>query len=112
MNIAKNLKISQYSDFDPVIESVKDLTLKANLKYKKHPSILAIRTKCNRNGVFSFNEIILKQIEKEISLLILKKTSQYSDIPTKIVKENSDTFSDFIYESINDFINLLFFHHA
>ena len=31
MNIAKNLKISQYSDFDPVIESVKDLTLKANL---------------------------------------------------------------------------------
>ena len=93
MNIAKNLNISQYSDFDPVIESVKDLTLKANLKYKKHPSILAIRTKCNRNGVFSFNEIILKQIEKEI-------------------RENSDTFSDFVYESINDFINLLFFHHA
>ena len=49
-NIVKNLNISQYSDFDPIIENVKDPTLKAILKYKKHPSILAIRTKCNRNG--------------------------------------------------------------
>ena len=104
--------ISQYSDFDPITKYVKDLTLKAILKYKKHPSILAIQTKCNINGVFSFNEISLKHIEKEISLLKLNEASQYSDIPTKIVKENSDTFSDFIYESINDFINLLFFHHA
>ena len=50
-NIVKNLNISQYSDFDPIIEKVKDPTLKAILKYKKHPSILAIRTKCIRNGI-------------------------------------------------------------
>ena len=54
-NIVKNLNISQYSDFDPIIENIKDPTLKAILKYKKHSSILAIRTKCkNRNGAFSF----------------------------------------------------------
>ena len=51
-NIVKNLNISQYPDFDPIIENVKDLTLKAILKYKKHSSILAIRTKYNRNGIF------------------------------------------------------------
>ena len=28
-NIVKNLNISQYSDFDPIIENVKDLTLKS-----------------------------------------------------------------------------------
>ena len=28
-NILKNLNISQYSDFDPIIENVKDPTLKA-----------------------------------------------------------------------------------
>ena len=32
--IVKNLNISQCSDFDPIIENVKDPTLKAILKYK------------------------------------------------------------------------------
>ena len=38
-NIVKNLNISQYSDFDPIIENVKDATLKVILKYEKHPTI-------------------------------------------------------------------------
>ena len=101
-NIVKNLNISQYSDFDPIIEKVKDPTLKAILKYEKHPSILAIRTKCNRNGAFSFKEVSFKEIETEIRLLKLNKASQYSDIPTKIIKENSDIFSNFIWESIKN----------
>ena len=31
-----------------------------DLCHKKHPSILAIRTKCNRNGVFSLREVNFK----------------------------------------------------
>ena len=50
-----------------------------------------IRAKCNRNGAFSFKEVSFKEIEKEIRLLKLNKASQYSDIPTKIIKENSLT---------------------
>ena len=103
-NIVKNLNISQYSDFDPIIENVKGQTLKAVLKYKKHPRILAIRTKCNRNGIFRIREVSFKEIETEIRLLKLNKASQYSDIPTKIIKENSDIFSNFICESINNSI--------
>ena len=34
-NIVKKFNICQYSDFDPIIENVKDPTLKAILKYKK-----------------------------------------------------------------------------
>ena len=34
----------------------------------------------------------------------LNKASQYSDIPTKITKKNSDIFSNFICESINNSI--------
>ena len=105
----KNLNISQYSDFDPIIENVKDPTLKAILKHKKHPSILAIRTKCNRNGIYSFREVSFKEIETEIRLLKLNKTSQYSDIPTKIIKKNSDIFSNFICESINNSIKSYIF---
>ena len=65
-NIVKNLNISQYSDFDPIIENVKDPTLKTILKYKKHPSILAIRTKCNRNGIFSFREVSLRKLKQKL----------------------------------------------
>ena len=86
------------------IQNVKDPTLKAILKYEKHPSILAIRTKCNRNGAFSFREVSFKEIETGIRLLKLKKASQYSDIPAKIIKENLDIFSNFICESINNSI--------
>ena len=46
-----------------------------------------------------------KEIETEIRrLLKLNKACQYSDIPNKIIKENSDIFSNFICESINDSI--------
>ena len=41
-NIVKNLEINQFSNFDPLINNVKDPTLKAILKHKDHPSILAI----------------------------------------------------------------------
>ena len=67
--------------------------------------MLAIRTKCNKNGAFSFKEASFKEIKTEIRLLKLKKGSQYSDIPSKIIKENSDIFSNFICESINNSIN-------
>ena len=95
--MVKNLNISQYSDIDPIIENIKDPTLKAILKYEKHPSILLIRT----NG--------FKEIETKIRLLKLTKASLYSVIPTKIIKENSDIFSNFICESINNPIKSFYF---
>ena len=66
-NILKNHNISQYSDLDPILENVKDPTLKAILKYKKHPSILPIRTKCNRNGVFSFRRSVLSKLKRKLA---------------------------------------------
>ena len=97
-NIIKNLNISQYSDFDPIAEKVKDSTLIAILKYKEHPSILAIWTRYNRNGTFSFSKVSLKQSETKISGLKRNKVSQYSDIPTKIIKKSSDFFRFHLWE--------------
>ena len=37
-----------------------------------------------------------------MSLLKLDKASQYLYIPTKIIMENWDKFSNFIFESINN----------
>ena len=46
------------------------------------------------------------QIEKEILKLDVNKASQSSDIPIKILRENSDYFSNFLCNSFNNSIKL------
>ena len=40
------------------------------------------------------------------------KTTQNIDIPTKLIKENSDIFADFIFENLNDIISYSVFPSA
>ena len=103
-NIIKNPEINQYSNFDPVINNVKDPTLTVILKYKDHPSILAIQNNYKNQIKLAFEEIDLASIEKEIHNLKINKASQSSDIPTKIIKENVDIFAEFLWKSINSSI--------
>ena len=42
-----------------------------------------------------------KDIEKELLNLNVAKASQDSDIPTKIIKKNSDIFSDILFKEFN-----------
>ena len=72
-NILKNLEINQYSNFDPVMNIVKDPTLSAILKYKDHPSILATQSNCNSRIKFAFQEMNLASIDKEIHNLKISK---------------------------------------
>ena len=45
------------------------------------------------------------EILKELNNLNINKATQNTDIPTKIIKENSDIFGDFIYSNLNYCIN-------
>ena len=105
-NIVQNLGISRYSNNEPLVSNTNDATLKAILKYRNHPSIIAIRSKCKDKGNFNFIEVDQKQIEKEILKLDVNKASQSSDIPIKVLKENSDIFSNFLCNSFNNSIKL------
>ena len=42
---------------------------------------------------------------KEIKNLKPNKATQITDIPTKLIKENSDIFADFIFENLNESIS-------
>ena len=55
----KNLKIPEFSDFNPLTERLSDPVLKAILKYKNYPSIVAIRNAIN-NSHFHFNEVTVE----------------------------------------------------
>ena len=53
---------------------------------------------------FKFQPVRKNQISNSIKLLNNKKAVQSTDIPTKLIKEFCDFFSEFIYKSINHYI--------
>ena len=76
----------KYSNFDSVVNNVKDPTLRATLKYKDYPSILAIQNNCKNRITFAFEEMDLASIEKEIRNLKINKASQKFEYPDQNYK--------------------------
>ena len=56
-------------------------------------------------GNFSFSAISVADVEKEMKALDSKKASMSSSIPAKILKENSDIFSNPLTNIINNGIS-------
>ena len=61
-------------------------------KYKNHSRIIAIK-KAGKGSDFYFCEISFNDIYKKIKRLKMRKATQSTDIPVKIIKENADIFS-------------------
>ena len=90
-NVIKNLMIPKYSEYDPSIDTVENRTIRAILKYRNHPSILAIRERKKHRQIFVLKKFLLKKYKRrEILNLNNKKASQNSNIPIKIIKENCE----------------------
>ena len=102
-NIFNNLKIPEYTKRDPLSEFISDPVLKSILKCRNHPSILKIGEVCHSSNAinFSFTTVKRKQILTEITQLNSSKAGQSTDIPTIIIKQNSDVFADFIRTRFN-----------
>ena len=94
-NIAKNPEISKYSKYESFVENIEDHTIRPILKYKNHPRIIAVNNKFKVGDVFYFRELEKEKIQKEIHDLNNNKAFQHSDIPTKIIKSNSDILVTF-----------------
>ena len=94
-NIVQNLDIQQYNVDDPICENINDPLLKAIVRYRNHPSIVAIKKFCNSKSHFSFKNVQKEEIITELNNLNIIKATLNADIPTKIIKENSDIFWKF-----------------
>ena len=83
-------------------------------KYERHPSILEIKEKVKKYDLFSFYHVnhpktskILQNMDQIRLLRLLglpNKTTQQSDIPVRIIKENKFTFSKILSEILNIYI--------
>ena len=100
-NVVSNLNIPPYEDPSVNADQFEDPVLQANEKYKYHPSIKAIKGKNIKqftlNKIFTFQTISRSDIKKEILRLDSSKAIQESDIPTKIIKQNVDIFTEYIF---------------
>ena len=108
-SIVKKLDITIDPSFLTECNSFLDPVEKAIRKFSGHPSIKAIKNKFGNNLCFSFQEVRLKDVRNEIDSLDPKKACQQSDIPTKLLKSNSDIFSNFITCDINSCIEKGYF---
>ena len=93
------LNIPKYEDLSVISANSEDPLENLNLisKYKNDPSILDK----SPNTSFLLKTISKKDIEKEILNLNVVKASQDSDIPTKIIKKNSDIFFDILFKEFS-----------
>ena len=99
-NAIKTLKITEYQETDSLANSISYPIFKVILKYRNHPSIVAIKN-LNKGSRFDFSRVSVQDVVKEIKKLSTRKATQYTDLPVKILKENSDIFGNYICDFFN-----------
>ena len=99
-SVVKNLYIPNYEDCDPLSDNID--TLKAIVKWRNHPSILTITSEHENTPKFSFNFVSKEHVLEEIQMMDSSKAIQESDIPVKLIKENSDLFPQIICKYFNE----------
>ena len=98
--IVEPLKIDR-----PILSDLSDdSVLNAIEHFSHHASVLKIKKARDSSDCFSFKLFTVEDICKEILTLDASKTTQRDDIPTKIVKNNSDIFSKFLQANLNNTI--------
>ena len=81
---------------DPILNAIKT--------FEKHPSILKIK-ELNSGCRFSFENVSYEDVKKLSQELHITRASQFLDIPTKIIRQNTYIFSEFFFVNINNSIN-------
>ena len=103
-NAVKNVKVSKYQETDSLADSISHSIFKAILKYRNHPSIVAIKN-LNTGSKFDFCRVCVQDVVKEIKKLSTRKATQYTIVSVKILKENSDIFGNYFCDFFNDCVD-------
>ena len=99
-NIVTNLNIPQFNQIDRTSENISDPVIKAIVKYRAHPSIIAIKENCTSKSNFNFSFVEKVDILKEIKMLQSNKATQNTNIPTKLPKLLFITLNKCIEQSV------------
>ena len=84
-NIVNNLEISKYSKYESFIDNIEDQTLRAILKFKNHPSIIAIKIN-SKVQMFFISENSKKRIFKKKSITLIIRLLNILTFPPKLLR--------------------------
>ena len=101
-NATKTLSINKNSYIVDSSCSITDPVDKAINTYKNHSSIFLIKQKLENEDHFSFKEVSIGGIAKELSELNSIKAITFDNIPSKVLKQNSKACSDTLQKLFND----------
>ena len=98
MKTVDKLKILNISNYK--LDNTNDPLKEALKSFENHPSITNIKSK-SFDANFTFKDASSSEVIKLVKILNVKKGSQKSDIPTKIVKLNVNFFENFLCKNFN-----------
>ena len=61
--------------------------------------------------MFGFSNVSVADVQKEIRKLDPRKVTQDTDISTRILKQNSDIFDNYISDLFNEYVKRKMFFH-
>ena len=103
-NCTKSLNIQDNSDIINSTSNINDPLDIAIQKFSSHPSVLKIAEKV-QDSFFNFQEINLKDVEKEINSLNSRKYTTSGSIPVKSLKENIDITGKVLHKIFSNSID-------
>ena len=103
-NAVIDLKVPNFHGAVPLADNISHPIFRAILKYANHPSTIAIKD-LNNTSLFSFSNISVADVKKEIRKLDPRKSTQNTDIPVRILKQSSDIFGNYICDFFNECVD-------
>ena len=101
VNIVPSLKISPKKIYETDVGNDNEPILNYINKFKNHPSIKVIKSRKKDEQAFAFSYVSYEEVLNEIRKLQTTKTTQQNDIPTKILKENTEVLARYFHKNIN-----------
>ena len=96
------LKIPINHNYDTDFLVTNNQVANALNKFRNNPSIIKMKSKRKTDQCFFFGPVTYDDVLKETNNPDTAKASQQSDIPSKIVKQNSDCISQDIFVEISN----------
>ena len=91
-SIVTSLNLPESQNADPFSDNIDHPILKAIVKWRNYPSILAITAVHENRERFTFSPITLADVAKEINIFNSSKAIQDADLSVKLLKDNGDSF--------------------
>ena len=87
-SIVTSLNLPEPQNADPLSDNIDHPFLKAIMKSRNHPSVLAIAAVHENRERFTFSSVTLTDVAKEINILNSSKAIQETNLPVKLLKDN------------------------